>query len=558
MALLLAVAGFAVCYIGSGYDALVKWFFAMNDCFYRNGEWTRNFFTPQVKAAGNSFAGIALAISLVGIGYIAVRWKYLRHTNDVGDRAPASPVHWLWYLPVLALAGAAWYWGQALAAPSADEIFSAVNCAELSPFQVTAYYMLPNNHIYFNFLNGYLSRWTNADTVQTGRVLSLIAYTGVLLIAFNWFAGMFKNKAVALLAVLPVALQFTAWSFGFQARGYECQLLCAWVAFVTMLGYLRTARRSLLRVNTLFCILGFAMVPTFLLYYLTQAIFMLLYQVATRKPDRHYFRHGIITMAGVYLLYVPALCFSGLAALTANDYVKSPHIPLAAFVPHLMDVFRFFVNFVFSFIIRENHPLNFILFASPLLLFLFRDAGKRMLALFYVALWLIWAAVCVFMERYPFSRNMVLNYSLSMGIIIYTFYACIVFLTSRITAQRFATPLRWLAFGVPVMVVCMHMMIWGRQNVSYFLYFMNVNDIYANYAGVIPVIPPGSTVACSPERYCFYYYCRKGPYRVSRCPGGNEDFYIMQSGETLPAELVGRYERIKGGGEGDMIYRKNK
>ncbi len=552
----LVVITFSVFYISGSKEYLTQWFYGMNTCFYRNGEWTQKFFTNHVKAAGNYFAMVASAICLSGLVSIFLkRRKYFFTTTTIQNTCFKKRV-WLWYVPVVALAFGNWYWGQANIKPSADEIFSAVNCAELSPFQVLAYYMLPNNHICFNFINGYLARGLNTDTLQTGRTLSLMAYIGVICIAFHWLCRLLNHRLWSYAAVAPLAFQFSVWAFGFQARGYECQLFCGWLAFLSIFNYIKTGERFALKVNTFFSILGFAFVPTFLYYFIAQCVFVLLVKVSKRQMDLQFWKYQFFCLAGVYLLYLPALCFSGLAALTGNDYVKTSLEPLTAFLPHFLEVLKYFINFIFGFMIRENHPLMFILFIIPAALFFFKDNSRKQLGLFYFTLWITWTVICLYMERCPFSRNMIIHYSLSLAIIIYTIYLLAECLLMKVKSVLTKNILKSLLFAMPVIIFCSHLLVWGSFNSRYLLYFMNVNDMYNDYTRDVAMIPAGSSVACSPERYCFYYFCRKGQYHVSRCAVGNEDFYVTSSDEPLPTEIAGKYIHFKTGNEGDEIYKR--
>ncbi len=547
-----AVILFGIFYTLSSYQYLQHWFISMNDCFYRNYDWTNRFFTPQVKADGNLYAITAIVVAFIGIAYMVLRRRrYLSPRYSHEYALPGSGQIKL-YIGVVALACGIWYWGQGLVKPSADEIFSAVNCAELSPFQILAYYMLPNNHVYFNFINGYLARWANADPVITGRFLSLLAYSGVLCAVYYWFSRLLRSRIWAFVALAPVALQFTPWAFAFQARGYECQLFCAWIAFLSLYAYLDTGKDSMLRINTLFCIFGFALVPTFLYYFVTQFLLLALVQMYSGKFSLAPWKYSAICVAGVFLLYLPALCFSGKAALAANDYVKTAGEPLSAFVPHWIEGFKYFVNFIFSFLVREDHPVNFVLFFIPLLLFLFPGKERRRLAVFYILLWLVWAVLCAYMKRLPFARNMILHYSLSIGIIIYTIYSLLELVWRGVKSVALNNILRACTFAVPAIVLCIHLVTVNKGMVHYFLYFMDVNGMYTSYTTDLENIPPNSTVAFSDERYCFYYYCRKSPRKPSRCPTGNEEYYIKSAGEALPEMISKNYVLYKVCFSGDI------
>ena len=87
------------------------------------------------------------------------------------------------------------------------------------------------------------------------------------------------------------------------------------------------------------------------------------------------------------------------------------------------------------------------------------------------------------------------------------------------------------------------------------LYFMDVNVMYQDYTDDLKTFPPGCSIACSNERYCFYYYCRKGPFRTSRCPSGTEDYFINVGGEPVPEIISKNYVLARYGKGGYEIYK---
>ncbi len=544
---------FAVYYFTTGYETLTKWFLSFNDCFYRNTFWTRDFFTPEAKTKGNYFAAAASVVCIAGLVYAGINWKrfFLRKSEPL----PIPKLSLPWSVAVAVLGLVTWYLGQSLVKPSSDEIFSAVNCSELPHFQVLAYYMLPNNHIYFNFINGFVMRWTHTDAVVTGRIISMVAYIGVLFCIFHWLSGLFKSRLWAFVAIVPAALQFTPWAFGFQSRGYECQLLCAWGAFLTLYSYVNTGNARIMKLNALFSIMGFAFVPTFLYFFLTQLATLVFVQVYNRKLTWRVWKYQSIILAGVFLLYLPALCFSGVNALTANDYVKSPHLPFAKYFNNWVEVTKYFINFIFSFVIRENHPLNFILFFTPLLLLILPGKHQKQTGVFYLLLWVVWACVCFYMQRNPFSRNMIFHYSLTFAFVLYTIHSIVELVLTRIKSLQLKVALKTAIFAAPLLLFSVHLAKWGKENVPFSLYFMDVNVMYNDYASDIKTFPPGCSIACSNERYCFYYYCRTGPYRTSRCPTGNEDYFINVGGEQVPDVVSKNYVLERHGIGGFEIYK---
>jgi hypothetical protein len=553
--LLAAVVCFTTFYLLSDYETLKQWFLSMNNCFYMRATWGEQFFTGVIKAKGNVYATAGLVIALVGIIYIVTRRKKYFSRQPDDQPTLTSSTSWLWYLPVVAFAFVAWFAGEQNIKPSADEIFSAVNIAELPPFQGIAYYMLPNNHIYFNFINGFITRTTHIDSVLTGRILSLLAYIGVLCAAWHWFAKRLQNYFWAYVCLIPIALTFSVWAFSYQARGYELQLFCGWMAFLSLFRYVSTVDKKWLRFNAFFTIAGFAIIPTFLYIFAAQVVFLMLHQVVKRRVVFPVWKYQAIILAGVFLLYLPALCFSGKDALTTNEYVKAGHAALAEFLPRWFNVFVYFLNFIFSFVIRENHPLTFILFATPLLLVFSRRKDDRWLWLFYIVLWVVWALICIYMQRAPFSRNMIMHYSITMAFVVYTLYTFTDLLFQRVRSVNLRQSFKFVLLGVPLIFFCIHQWTWGKDGARHLLYFMDVNKMYAEYSQEIDNMAPGSSVVCTDERYCFYYYARLRGYRVHKCIEGNEDYYVKIHNEPLPEEIAKNYVLLIACAMGDDIYK---
>src|SRR5207247_1577156 len=103
-----------------------------------------------------------------------------------------------------------WFLGNAAAKPAYDEVFSAQNIAGVHPFQAASYYMLPNNHIFFNLLNGTLFHGAT-DKVASGRVLSLLCYLGLITALYCWIKKLTGNYLMTCIVTLVLATQFPTW-----------------------------------------------------------------------------------------------------------------------------------------------------------------------------------------------------------------------------------------------------------------------------------------------------------------------------------------------------------
>lgn len=541
---------FCVFYLVLGHGLLTRWYLSLNDCFYKRDSWSALFFTPQTKSTGNILALIGIAISVYFSLLIIIK---KRKEEDLPITLSISYRSLSWYggVTVIALLLGTWSWS--LASPAYDEVFSAVNCAELHPFQTLSYYMLPNNHIYFNFLNNVLfSRLHN--TIATGRLLSLLAYACVLIGAYHWLHVKIGKRLYALLGLLPIALQFMTWGLAAQARGYELQLLCAWVSFITLFRYLQTGSTRLLKVNTLFCIVGFAMVSTYLHYFIAQLLFMLAVAVIDKKMHWQFFKYQAYVVAVVFLLYLPALCFSGIPAFTANRYVIPAYANWHTFLPDFIDLLRYFINCCFSMLFGEDRVPNFVLFFLPLSLFFFPKKEQRLIALFYVLLWAVFIVITLNMRRIPFTRNMILHFSLTMGIVVYTFYSLIQKAAALLSVEKMKTILVSTVFAIPVLCYCIYLAKTDRRDISHYIYCNDVNEIYTGHTKELAWIPPTASIAFSDECFFLYYMFRKDHPNAHRCPTGQEDYYIKRKDDPMPSERKDAYIKWRDGSEDYEYY----
>ena len=157
-------AFFSVFYLSHTYIYLVNWFYSLNSCFYKCSSFRNDFFTQKVKSAGNFYCSISLLISVFSIAYLI---KLLRRKNFAKTKINFNYSNLSWLIAICVAGFIFWLWGTTQTPPSSDEIFSAVNCAAIHPFQTMAYYMLPNNHIFYNLLNNIVFHFAS-DKVLTG------------------------------------------------------------------------------------------------------------------------------------------------------------------------------------------------------------------------------------------------------------------------------------------------------------------------------------------------------------------------------------------------------
>ena len=554
--LLLCATWFSIFYFTTGYDTMKQWFLSLNDCFYRRGTWGESFFTPAIKAQGNvfAFAGAIIAPALI-ICIVLNRKRWMR-AKAVVKGQPVTIAALKWYIAVIILALVAGACSYLLMEPSYDEIFSAVNCAELHPFQVIAYYMLPNNHMYFNLINHLLFSWCWGDLVSSGKLLSVIAYVGVLLCIYHWLHSLIRRHFISFLALLPVALQFTPWAMAGQARSYEAELLCGWGSVITMFCYFLKEEDKYLKINAFFTVAGFILMPAYLTIYTSQVFMFISVMIYLRKLNLHYIRYQFIAGAAIFLCYVPSLCFSGIGSFTDNPFVRPATEHAVDFLPVFWETLKYFIGFCFSMIGGDGSPVNYVLFLLPLILLFSKQKAHRILSIYYIILWLTYIAFTIYWQRNPFNRNMIIHYSLTMACVVYSLYVVIHQITNRLKKVKVQKYALYFLFALPVLSYSGYLAFCDKRDVSYQLYFYEVNELYRDHVKELALIPPGSSIGFSEEAFYQYYYFRKHHYNVVKCSTGTEAYFIKRKHDSFPPGTENSYIKIKDGIDNYEFYRK--
>lgn len=539
--LLAAGAGIGA-YLLHSYAELRGWYLGLNNCFYQVETWSEKFFTPAVKNQGNQLGLLGLVLCLFGAGYLV----YHSRQAPVPEPSALPNQNWrpdvLYLLPVLAVASGVWWWGNVRVAPGTDEIFSALYCAKVPPFQTVAYYMLPNNHLLFNLLNGIL--FGRADNlVATGRWLSGGAYLATVVLAYGWLRPLLKYRLLTAFVTLILALQFPLWAFGFQARGYALYALMHWGAFVTLFNYLRERRRNDMLVNALCCVAGYALVPTFLYFHLAQLAFGVVYQLLHREIDWRFWRYQMAVLVAVYLFYLPALCFSGLAAITSNEYVRPKSETLQQFLPIMGQDFGNYATYCFSRAKVLGVQLSYALALVPLLLLAARrNTVWFAYGLFYALLLALLVATTLGMRRGTNERNLVGHFSLALALVPVALY----WLLARLPAHWQTR--RWqLGTITGVLLVLGAKFVKANPIVkSENIYFFDNNKTYRKLETALGGIPTNRTVAFSWESFSAYHInAQRGLQCFLPCEASETDYYVVNYKEQLPSGLAKQYRMVR-------------
>jgi hypothetical protein len=553
----LGLASLALAYLLTPYATLRDWYLARTPNLYRADIWARDFFTPATKAQGNWFCAGGLALLALALGWQLVPLVSRARlgfgaAQEASAAPPSAPLAWAptdWrYLAGLLLAGAGcWAWGAGHLPPAYDEVFSVVYSAgNGSPFVAWSYYMLPNNHLLFNILNGVLFGWLPNITglLLTGRLLSGLAYLATIGVIYRTLARFTGQRPLAAGLALLAAVQYSLWGFGSQARGYALYALLHWLAIATVLGYWQRPTRGGRWGNALAVALGYATVPTFLFYHVAQLLAVALVQVRRRFDGRFWLAQAV-ALGAVYWFYLPALCFSGLKALTGNQYVRPHHGPLREFILKVWPHFRDYATYCFG-NTGLGDGVGYALALLPLVLLVWpvpaAVAGSswpwRRLAALY-ALWLlVLAAGILKLQLLVFPRNLLGLFSLMLVLGL---------LTLGVLAGRWR---RWAGLAAPLLLATWIGARFVRNNPVKEPFDLYTSAIVPDYqAGQqrITTLPRAGTLAFSQESFYPYFLSqqvgRLAPHPAHR-PVVATDYFVTAPNDRLPPRLAPRYQPV--------------
>jgi hypothetical protein len=521
---------FSVFYLSSDYRKLVLWYCGLENCFYGVSHWSADFFTPGIKSDGNTYALVGAIVS----AYWMVRMITGIAKRPEEERSVRIHIDVTGLISVAILTAAVvlqWTRGNASALPAFDEIFSATNCAGKNLFQCVSYYMLPNNHILFNLVNGAIFHFVH-DKVVTGRVISLVMYEGVVLVAFYFFGKIFANRWLACFAGLLISTQFMTWGFGFQARGYEMYLFSQWGALLSIYCFLTTGERRWLSVNAVCTIVGYACIPSFLFYDVGQTLGVVLAGILYNDRRLAYIKQHLVCLLLVFLFYLPALCFSGLAAFANNNYVTATghYASRVAFVQGMFPYFQGWVHSIFSGLVISGKDLSVWLYLLPAALLLMRRKELKLLGLFYVSIWVAFFAVTFCLKRLSFERNLIGQYSMTLAFVAVFFF----YLLSVLPALPRGAWGRHLLFLSILVFMGINFVVTNDRRLQNDLYETNTNAAYKDVADNMKLFTQNSSVGLSDNGFYFQYIAAKIGVVTHQCPDGNEDYYLKMYFEPLP------------------------
>lgn len=538
---LIAVCIFCCFYLFANHELLVAWYTGLNPCFYHSEPWKTDFFTPGIKSDGNMYCGIALVLSAGGLALLLKKLIY--NESNINDHVRVNINKWdVPYILICIFAAVGlWLWGNNSALAAFDEVFSAQHIADIHPFQGVSYYMLPNNHLFFNFLNNTFFHYVT-DKVMTGRIISLVAYCATLVTLYFALIRLVKYRWLSLLTCLTLALQFFVWGFSFQARGYELYLLAEWGMFLSLFAYIKSGNRSWLHLNVLPIAVGYFCMPSFLYFHAAQLLFMFLYCIVYKRKETSFWKYQAIAILATYICYLPTLSFSGIEAITNNGYVApSKAQTISVFWQGTWPMMKVYFAHIFSDMHLGIANTALLLLSLPIILITARR--QKILALsglFYLCLWVTFFIITTVMKRAPFERNLIGHYSMSLaGVLVFLHWLIGTF---RSNSDRNVP--RLIIFPVVLLAFSSYFFLTNEQLLKDTLYEYNVNEVYIFHKDRLNIILPGSTVGFSDAEFYSYYLCRKNSCVVNKCPDGSEDYFVTQDNEGYPAWLEGNYRLV--------------
>ncbi len=533
----LGIVVFCGFYLLHTHQQLTEWYFRLDSCFYNSADFTRDFFTSKNKTTGNYFCLLALPVA------VAALTQAIQKIARLGQQPIKSYILKIPFLQIffglllVTVCTTAWVYGNSLAMPACDEVFSAQTIATTHPFQIASYYMLPNNHILFNLLNSILvSLFHNG--VNSGRLISFACYLFFILTVYVTVTQFFGKIIPAAIIAMALSTQFFIWGFSFQARGYEFYLLCECGMVISLFAWLWGSSKNWLYLNT-FCIAaGYFCMPSFLYLHAAQLVFAALYYALFKKKDVTFWKFQIGAVALTFLFYLPLLCFSGYSSVTNNRYVYYMKVYKTDydFCVWMFKEFKPYPIHIFNDLKTGDFSWNIIACLFPLTMF-FSGMRSRyfQLALFYLAMLLTFFGLVIVMHRLPFERNLIGHYAIVMLFALLTLHWLIELL------QKIPKKLRAIAFSMVVQLPIAHIATTNKNYLQATLYEYDVNTTYNDLKNELNVIPSGSSAGYTVEAfYCRFINGQRG-CSSTQCPTGNETYFIKSNPEAFPETLKNNY-----------------
>lgn len=496
-------------YWSHDHAELVGFYLDLNPVFYKSGTWSQQFFTEGTKSLGNWWCAAAL---------LAAVFLSRNLSGRLSGSLPQLPLRTL-PLMLLLLAGAALAikaWTQSR--PASDEVFSALALAGLPSFQTLSYYPLPNNHVFFNLLNGFFA-FATEDLVFSGRLLSTLSYLAVLLLSFFFFVKMSGRQWHSLFFTLLVAVQFPIWGWSGQARGYEMMLLFGVVSLLAGWQYLRNGAAGLPAFYVLAVAMGLLTQPAFLFWWVGLFTGGCMIAFGKKALLRQWILANACAGALALILYLPLLTFSGAQAIVANPYVQPSAGDTASFLSQQAE--QHYLGGLF----HEWLPLSGTTWLAPLpgisAMVLLLRSGNRQRQLALLALGIFGSALLmvVLMRKAPFHRVFIAHSWLYWMVVL------------SAVLPLLKTPWRYFTAAI----ITVYLLFAARANrrlIPHNLYYYDVNAHFETLKACQPTGQQGQSVGLSDESF-FWQAILKNPVDYGTTGINGQGLLIVHSAEQF-------------------------
>jgi len=202
-----------------------------------------------------------------------------------------------------------------------DEIWSYNYFVAQGPLVCITYYPDTNNHILFNLISSFLYK---LYAHQAFCMKLPVFILGLLLEVIIFFSvNRLFNFKTALLALVMTGAAAEICVYSYVGRGHILCSLFALSSLLSMMGYLKQNRKEYLACLIIFSALGFYTVPTYLYFFIALCAFAFVILLMERNFNQLFplIKAFCLTIAGVFILYLPVIGISGLDALTETKWL---------------------------------------------------------------------------------------------------------------------------------------------------------------------------------------------------------------------------------------------
>jgi len=523
------VAAFSIGYWSLNHQQLANWYRGLNPNFYKAAEWSKSFFTIEVKSQGNWWCLAALVASVC---WACLVWKSqrLKISTLTFNRKSAISYATIALIGIILSIIASKH-----SAYATDEIFSALNFASIPLFQGFSYYALPNNHILFNFINRLFFFWTD-NLVLTGRIISLCCYV-IALWASWYFIGKFvRSNWLKSGMIIVLALEFPVWGFSGQARGYELSLMLSVLSFITFWDYWVDKNTDSLTYNAIFNVGAILTIPTYLYWWVGLVFAALLFMVWNRRLDWHYIRVSFTSACMTLILSLPFLSFSGFSALADNRWIKTEDFGMLNFLLNINGSLYFngLFNEWFCFFSKNIlFSLGIVLIPFILIFYATKDIRYRSIIIVYLSIIVSFVFIAVITRKLPFYRNLIAHSFIAM---LFILIALLALLSTR--------NLR-ICFGILLLAAIPYFAYTNYKRMPENLYYYGVTSYYNKLYQSKTIIKPQSTVYLDDESF-FWWYVLKTKYpeehikvEYHESSFNHQDYCIVPVNSSIPCGNLG-------------------